>query len=117
MIDPGRGPVEEGPGEGEISTGALAFPGVPGMSGGTPVTIISGLPNQAKGAQTAENSYVFGPIREAPALVGAAFAALARDPPRFFAVLLAGVAVTLSGEAEGAPAEAVGAATMSAGCT
>src|SRR5262249_5884913 len=97
MIDPGRGPVGEGPGEGEISTGALAFPGVRGRSGGTPVTIISGLPNQEKGAQTAETSYVFRPFREAPALVGAAFAALARDPPRFFAVVLAGVAVTLSG--------------------
>ena len=72
MIDPGRTSrsAEEGPGEGEISTGALAFPGVPGMSGGTPVTIISGLPNQAKGAQTAENSYVFGPSGRRPLWLG-----------------------------------------------
>ena len=37
MIDPGRGPVEEGPGEGEISTGALAFPGSRGGVGGNAV--------------------------------------------------------------------------------
>ena len=47
-------------------------------------------------------------------MVRAAFAVFARDT-RFFLVLLAGVGINLSEEAEDAPTEAVGAATISAG--